>query len=282
MDRNQRIPFGKRGDKLITIGDLKENEYQRNCNCLCPECGQPLEAVNGEERKYFRHQKDHEHCHIVIDNYILEYTWQLLEALGVVEGLDITLDDVRFVKILPLLYNNIINENNGLNKDKENIKISKVNKTDRTFSIIIKDTEYKVKLIFKNKNKNINKDELIIDLSQIDGIKNIFSNEVKDNIVDNISSRISRDVFKMYKKDIPKKNKESVQIKDEINFIEEMYQDYVGQSKKIEILRYYDKKCPKCGAPLCEVKARIGTTIVCSNYPDCLTDAITLVSGKNK
>lgn len=281
MDKSKAIPFGKRGDKLITIDDLGENEYQRNCNCVCPDCEQPLEAVNGEKFKYFRHQKDHEHCHFVKENYVLEYAWQLLESLGLVEGLDITVEDIRFAQILPL-FSDMINKNNDVKKYKENlpIKISKVSKADKTFSIIIKDEEYKVRLIFKDKNKSINEDKLVIDLSQLEEIKKVFDGNVKDNLVKEISSRISSDILEMYKKDkLKEKDGEYIQTQDDISFDEETD---ISQSKKIEILRYYKKKCPLCGAPLCQVRARVGTSIICSNYPDCFGEQTALVLGKYK
>lgn len=39
MEKNNTIPFGKRGDKLITIDDLDENEYQKTAIVLVlPDC----------------------------------------------------------------------------------------------------------------------------------------------------------------------------------------------------------------------------------------------------
>ncbi|MCE5221185.1 MAG: competence protein CoiA [Clostridium sp.] len=53
-----KLPFGKRGEKLIHIEEIKNIENGLNCNCVCPYCGSILVARLGEQnQKHFSHYK---------------------------------------------------------------------------------------------------------------------------------------------------------------------------------------------------------------------------------
>jgi hypothetical protein len=56
----------------------------------------------------------------------------------------------------------------------------------------------------------------------------------------------------------------------------------IPMKKPTEIVKYYQKKCPVCGASICAMKANYGDVIVCSNYPSCGITAVHLMKGKYK
>ena len=285
--KKESIAYGRRGDKYIFISDLKENEFQRNCNCICDYCKCPLEAVKGKERSYFRHQSSYNHCHFETNEQILELAWYILEELGVVEGLEIMQDDIRFFTILPNITDRIKKE--SITDSKTCMKICNVNKENKTFSIYIKDKEYKIKLVFKDKNKHINKYILVIDLAKTKNIQDIFT--TKEKVLEKISEQITDMVLEEYNKSLLKVqpvqpdilNKPiDEEIKEESKTItlEEMLD--IPMKKPTEIVKYYQKKCPVCGASICAMKANYGDVIVCSNYPSCGITAVHLMKGKYK
>lgn len=51
-----KIPYGLRGDTLVDIRDIREDERGLKCNCVCPNCGEKLRACIGKIRQpYFAH-----------------------------------------------------------------------------------------------------------------------------------------------------------------------------------------------------------------------------------
>lgn len=57
MEYNLKIPFGLRDGDLINISEITEQFNGRKCNCVCPSCGDKLEArtLGTKVRPYFSH-----------------------------------------------------------------------------------------------------------------------------------------------------------------------------------------------------------------------------------
>lgn len=74
-----KIPFGLKNEKLV---DVDEVDSGRNCNCVCPNCKQPLIAAKGDKNiHHFKHDKDDldKHCfesvlHIAAKDIFYKYS----------------------------------------------------------------------------------------------------------------------------------------------------------------------------------------------------------------
>ncbi|MBM6798115.1 hypothetical protein H7U28_04550, partial [Coprobacillus cateniformis] len=132
-------------------------------------------------------------------------------------------------------------------------------------------------------------DILVIDLAKTKNIQDIFT--TKEKVLEKISEQITDMVLEEYNKSLLKVqpvqpailNKPiDEEIKEESKTItlEEMLD--IPMKKPTEIVKYYEKKCPVCGAPICAMKANYGDVIVCSNYPSCGITAVHLMKGKYK
>ena len=82
-----KIPFGLKNNKLV---DIDEVDSGRNCNCICPNCKQPLIAAKGDKNiHHFKHDKDDldKHCfesvlHITAKDIFYKYSNTVLPPVS--------------------------------------------------------------------------------------------------------------------------------------------------------------------------------------------------------
>ena len=180
--RYNKIPFGLRNNLLVTINDLKEDEAGINCNCICPQCKKPLIAVFSEKQKnHFRHKMYENHCYFNINNFIPEFIWQQLNESVYPEILNISKETMKYLKIH--LKNKELKKRIEAKKILQ-YKVSNINHKNNTFTFIIEDNEFIVKLYFDKKNIpvsqynfHININDLIKDYEKLDELKNIIFEE---------------------------------------------------------------------------------------------------------
>lgn len=88
------IPFAKRNttDKMVSVGMVPSGLA---CNCVCPDCGAPVEACRGPKRQYFRHAKNAQEtymCHNPLEISLHKAAEQLFKT-----GMDIWLPAQKIV-----------------------------------------------------------------------------------------------------------------------------------------------------------------------------------------
>ncbi|MDS0527584.1 hypothetical protein NNC19_17980 [Clostridium sp. SHJSY1] len=73
-----KLPFGFREDRLIHISEINENERGLRCNCVCPECRQPLEARLGNKNiRHFAHSN--QNCKNAFETTLHKFAKEILE-----------------------------------------------------------------------------------------------------------------------------------------------------------------------------------------------------------
>ena len=55
-----QFEYGIRDGRVVSISEIKPEEYGLRCNCVCPGCGAPLIANLGKKKqRYFSHKEMH-------------------------------------------------------------------------------------------------------------------------------------------------------------------------------------------------------------------------------
>ena len=85
-----KVPFGKRGDKLVAPTEVQEIGLA--CACICPGCAVQLMIRQGKKRRHFAHYNAYgsERCveqsiHAAAIQVLLEHRWLRVPAMMVVE-----------------------------------------------------------------------------------------------------------------------------------------------------------------------------------------------------
>ena len=83
MPKNLKIPFGIKNDKLVHINHVEESGT--SCNCICPACGEELEARHFRKENYTRNHTDYfshtknSDCEHATESAIHQYAKQVIE-----------------------------------------------------------------------------------------------------------------------------------------------------------------------------------------------------------
>lgn len=289
---NNKIPYGLLDNEYVSPQDIPTNISGTACGCLCPQCKKPLVLVKREGKRHFRHKSDEIHCHYDINYHSLEYVWVVLEESGFLEEFSLTMEDLIFFQAKANELKNLTSQEKS---HQEQIlgdvrKNTKINYIDRTFKLSIKNEEYFIKLLFNTDNEELEGNMIVIDLGKIMKGEDLF-NSKREDIVNTVQGKLEESFSEIIKRKVrnvqleeekirsDKESKERIKIAKAEKLkrqIEEKKEkktldDMLNKPIKVkgEILKYYDKKCPLCGARMCSMKVRIGATVACENYPEC-------------
>jgi ssDNA-binding Zn-finger/Zn-ribbon topoisomerase 1 len=287
------IPFGIRNGKIITIDDIKPFERGTLCYCFCPNCEKPLIAVLESDYQipHFRHKKGQIHCHFQYDEIILEH---ILKLLGEIDSK--VLDQIINHGIEHFAIKNKLNINEVI-KDKVRV-VSKPtffqnDKKEIYFKVIIDGIDFQIRITTRKKVENSNEKEIIVSISdllkskesttrlKIEEIVKELSSRISGIVSDNLDNRYienkkgfneSEHIFEdSYNVDTSPKNTHVETKKDDFKddqFIEKLNTEFKPDFTDNKIRNH---TCPRCKeGKLSFLFSKKGKPFIgCANYPKC-------------
>lgn len=197
MNKNPII--AKRGNVIVSIDDLEQ--FGENCNCVCLNCEKPLIAIAaGKRRAHFRHKAYQEHCHYDANVALNKYMWSLLENQDIVNDMNLSLESFKFLKIKK----NSADNNPRSSSSLQRLSVKNINKTNNTFTVVIDDFDYHIRLQFdKNNYNSTKKDEIILSLSELVDANNLK----REDVINTLLKLIKEKNEKIHKENEIERNK---------------------------------------------------------------------------
>jgi len=275
MTGAKHIPVGLRDNKLIGIHELTEDEYSVNCNCICPDCRQPLIAcsLTGRRLRHFRHKPGEQHCHFKLDKYLSDF---IMESLGKINDLpELSPEDFQRLNVSSKVKRLVPSSGDDSNHLKK--KSFKVLETKgQKIRVEIEDQEFWFRLVFKKRDHE-KADDLIITINLSDLVSNgTISSEnlekVKEIALYRINHSTRRREFEQINIDEIEVKSEVINPKSTDQKDTTIYQQYSPNQSNYTKYKVYNGKCPYCynGNLLVKTNSQNGTKFFgCSNFPKC-------------